>query len=93
MRWEWGSTPQLFGVVGTSCVSFPHTCGRRGASKSDSSQFSTGFGWIEPRRYPDYAERAHAVLSREGGSTSLGPGVLFRETVTRVGPDADWGTQ
>jgi hypothetical protein len=25
-------------------------------------------------------------------SHGLGPGVLFRETVTRVGPDADWGT-
>jgi hypothetical protein len=44
-------------------------------------------------RYPDYAERAHVVLSREGGPTSLGPGVLPRQTVTRVGPNADWGTQ
>jgi hypothetical protein len=31
--------------------------------------------------------------AREGGPTSLGPGVLPRQTVTRVGPDADWGTQ
>jgi hypothetical protein len=42
---------------------------------SDSSQFTTGSGWTEPRRYPDYSERAHAVLSREGGPTSLGAGV------------------
>ena len=49
------------------CVSSPYTCGGRRAIKSESSQFSTGSGWVDPRRYPDYAERAHAVMSREGG--------------------------
>ena len=34
--------------------------------------------------YPNYAKRVHVVLSREGGPTNLGPGVLPRETVTRV---------
>ena len=85
--------PNFLASRGPSCVSFPYICGLRGAIKSDSSQFSTGSGLIEPRHYPDYAERAPVVLSREGGSTSLGPGVLFRETVTRVGPNAYWGTQ
>jgi hypothetical protein len=33
------------------------------------------------------------VASREDVLTSLGPEVLPRETVTRVSPDADWGTQ
>ena len=34
--------------------------------------------------YPNDAKRVHVVLSREGGPTSLGLGVLLRETVTRV---------
>jgi len=69
-----------------------YTYGRQGAIP-DSSQFSNGSGWKVPWRCPDYAERAHVVLSREGGPTSLGPWVLLRETVTRVGPDVDSGTQ
>ena len=32
---------------------------------SVSSQFSNGSGW-KVSRYPEYAERAHEVLSREG---------------------------
>jgi hypothetical protein len=78
--------PSFLSSVGPSCVSFPYTCGLRGAIKLDSCQFSTGSCWIElliePCCYPDYAEWARAVLAREGDSTSLGPGVLFWETVT-----------
>ena len=85
--WLGGETqlPNFLASRGPFCVSFPYICGLRGAIKSDSSQFSTGSCWIEPRRHPYYDQRAHAVLSREGGSTSLGPGVLFRETATRSG--------
>jgi hypothetical protein len=53
------------------------TCGRRGAIKSDSGQYSNGSGGNVSRRYPDDAERAHAALSRPGGSTSFGLGPLF----------------
>jgi hypothetical protein len=77
-------------------VSSTYTCGpRRGATQSDSSQFTHSSGWDEPRRYPDYTERVHVVLSREGDSTSLGLGLTTtsRETVTRVGPDVDCGSQ
>ena len=45
----------------------PYTCGRRGATQSDSSQFRNGSGWDVSRRYPDEAERVHVVLSRESG--------------------------
>jgi hypothetical protein len=65
----------------TLLVSFQvYFVGRRGGIKSDSSQFLTGSGLNVSRRsgYPDYAERAHAVLSREGGSTSLGLGEVER---------------
>jgi hypothetical protein len=49
--------------------------GVRGGRTTDKV---TGSGWNEPRRYPDYAERPHVVLSREGGSTSLGLGDAAR---------------
>jgi hypothetical protein len=66
-----------FGARGTSSVRYgtrlgdlknkqpTHTCGRRGATQSDSSQFSlgNGSGWDVSRRYPDEAERVHVVLS------------------------------
>jgi hypothetical protein len=60
----------------------------------ESSQFNHGSGWDVSQRYPDYAERVHVVLSREGDLTSLG--LASQETVTQVSPetsDADWGSQ
>jgi hypothetical protein len=62
---------------------FSYTCGRRGAVKPDSSLFPTGSCRSVSRRYPDYAERPHAVLSREGGPQILG--LASRETVTCKG--------
>ena len=92
--WLGGETqlPNFLASRGPFCVSFPYICGLRGAIKSDSSQFSTGSCWIEPRRHPYYDQRAHAVLSREGG-----PQVSVLATTERPWadpglPDADWST-
>jgi hypothetical protein len=69
-----GSIPQLFGVAVTLLCFFSYTCGRRGAVKPDSNQSPKGSDWNVSRRFPDYAERPHAVLSREGGPQDLGLG-------------------
>ncbi len=66
----WGSTPQLFGVVGTlpcffSLYLWTSRCNLVGFKPILQRLRPEGIG-----RYPDYAERAHAVLSREGGPTS-----------------------
>jgi hypothetical protein len=75
-------------------VFLPYTCGRRGATQSDSSQFRNGSGWDVSRRYPDEAERVHVVLSRESG---LPVSVLALPRDSDPGfyqsSDADWGSQ
>jgi hypothetical protein len=70
----WGSIAQLFGFAVTLLCFFPYTRGRRGAVKPDSNQSPKGSDWNVSRRFPDYAERPHAVLSREGGPQDLGLG-------------------
>jgi hypothetical protein len=68
--------------VTLNSISPSYTCGRRDATLSESSQFNHDSGWDVSRRYPDYTERVHVVLSREGGSgrvpTSLGLGLTKR---------------
>jgi hypothetical protein len=64
----WGSTPQLFCVAGTllcffSIYLWASRCNLVGF-KPILQRLRRGFK--VSRRYPDYAERAHVVLSREG---------------------------
>ena len=61
--------PSFFGVAVTFLCFISYTCARQGTIKPDASQFPSG---CVSRRYPDYAQRAHAVLCREGGSQDLG---------------------
>ena len=65
LKYPWASWCNLAYLI-PPCLCFSYTRGRRGATWSESSQFDHGSGWDVSRRYPDYAERVHVVLSREG---------------------------
>jgi hypothetical protein len=88
----WDQIPHLFGVAVTAAppvfISFHMLVGDEVQSSRIQANLPVtpqGWCWNVLRHYPDYAERQHAVLSREGVPQVLGLGDS-RETVMRVSP-------